>query len=164
MLIKNLLDTWVILAPNEWSYVKTWIYFLIPSNIKYSILEKHVQKQIEARGWVWEASGYISRGKNEYKVQLFDEYFQEFHIHGKWSDKLHVAFLYAYLIVLTDERSVVSGQWRHFKGDVIEVTKENTYFYNGKKYGIEPNVFLEIVGGEEPLHEGLLRFVQLSSD
>jgi hypothetical protein len=132
-MIKNLLNTWEILAPDE---VRCDEHGLVWLKDRYSasmhiepmsdgsllpferfILQGYLQQCIEARGWQL----FLVNTKSYSSIEIQVESIRYKSGDLKASKKLIQTLLTAYLTALAAQRPITAGQWRHFKGDVVDV-------------------------------------------
>jgi hypothetical protein len=127
-MLKNLLKTWWILAPDEVQISQTNIASfhnklaidldqLDAFAYEISCIQPHLQRCIQARGWV-SSLRIFPDGHGTGRVWIDDEDETDFN----QSSRLPLeALLTAYMTALAAQRPVKTGLWRHFKGDVVEV-------------------------------------------
>jgi hypothetical protein len=133
MMIKNLLKTWQILAPNEVKYVNDTLYLLnsIEEGIacigqgllphEQDALQGYIQRGIQDRGWWWKCSKQVM-----YSATIFLIEEEDMVKHGAESSLVET-LLTAYLTALAAQRPITQGQWQHFKGDVVKVKSTATW-------------------------------------
>lgn len=135
-MLKNLLKTWEILAPDEvrcdeWGGV--WMRdrysasfcielsndgFLLP--YEEFLLQGYIQQCIEARKWEYEIYGNsINRAFKNFCVVSTGHYSA-----GQTNKGVLRNLLAVYLTVLAAQRPITPGKWQHFKGGIMEVVGE----------------------------------------
>jgi hypothetical protein len=125
-MLKNLLKTWWILAPDEVAFGEDHKHLFLRKNTEehglcaigvglrlcyeQDALQGYIQRCIEARGWSYKLGFDINAG------------FYAFVDCEESGGKTQLeALLRVYMKALAAQRPVKTGQWQHFKGSVMEV-------------------------------------------
>jgi hypothetical protein len=219
-MLKNLLKTWWILAPDEVAFGEDHKHLFLRKNTEehglcaigiglrlcyeQDALQGYLQRCIHARNWYFSLQQVNDYSKADVRSSIEADPRQI----GKYTDACYEVLLAAYLAALAAQRPVKTGLWRHFKGSVMEVKAvasptdsgipvnicmgiytledapeqtvilgdqgkfstsywdyKNRVFYQngGRGWARTTEDFLGLVGADHPEHEGLLRFVEVSS-
>jgi len=130
--LKNLLKTWEILAPDEVRCEARRGLFWLKDRYSASmhiepmsdggslpfekfILQGYIQQCIEDRGWDFSISTELNWQLKDATIYIAEK---QYTVQG---DSIFESLLAAYLSALGAQRPINAGQWRHFKGDVVNV-------------------------------------------